>query len=61
MEAEGVEEGKQEQEADDAKNDDNQDGVHLHVHFLPREQCGGGQKAEGRLGGIETGRSSHCG
>lgn len=61
MEAEGVEEGKQEQEADNTKNDDNQDGVHLHVHLLPREQCGVGQEAEGCLGSIDTARRGHCG
>lgn len=60
MEAEGVEEGKQEQEADNTKNDDNQDGVHLHVHLLPREQCGSGQEAEGYWGSIGTGWRSHC-
>lgn len=59
MEAEGVEEGKEEQEADNTKNDDNQDSVHLHVHLLPWEQCGGGQETEGRWGSIETGWMSH--
>lgn len=61
VEAEGVEEGKQEQQADNAKNDDDQDAVHLHVHLLPWEQCGGGQEAGGRLGSIEPGWRSHCG
>lgn len=59
MEAEGIEEGQQEKKADHTKNNDNQDGVHLHVQLLPWEQCGGGQ--EGRWSSIETGLRSHCG
>lgn len=59
MKAEGVEEGQQEKEADHAKNNDDQDGVHLHVQLLPWEQRSGGQ--EGCRGYAETGLRSHCG
>lgn len=58
MEAEGVEEGEQEQKAYNTKNYNNQDVVHLHVHLLQWEPCGGGgggQEAGVRRGGIETG------
>lgn len=62
MEAEGVEEGQQEQEAHDTENDHNQDGVHLHVHLLPREQRGGAEEAGGRRGRVEIGwRRPHGG
>lgn len=56
MEAEGVEEGDQEQKADNTKNDDYQDGVDLHVHLLPWEQGGGGQEARGLQSSTETGQ-----
>lgn len=62
METEGVEEGEKEQQTDDTKDDDNQDGVHLHVHLLPREHCGGDDgvlEAGGRRG--RAGRRSHGG
>lgn len=55
MKAEGVEEGEQKQEADDAKNDHDQDGVPLQVRLVPRDQCGGGQGARGRQRSIDTG------
>ena len=62
VETEGVEEGEKEQQTDDTKDDDNQDGVHLHVHLLPREQCGGdgGVLAAGGCRG-RTGLRSHGG
>lgn len=55
MKAEGVEEGEQKQEADDAKDDHDQDGVPLQVRLVPRDQCGGGQGARGRQRSIDTG------
>lgn len=60
MEAESVEESKQEQEADHTENDHYQDGVHLHVHLLPWKQCCSGQEAERHLRSIEYGRWGHC-
>lgn len=58
MEAEGIEESQQEKEADHTKNNNNQDGVHLHVQHLPWNQCGGGH--EGCSSRTES-RLSHCG
>lgn len=57
MEAEGVEEGEQQQQAHHAENDHDQDAVHLHVHLLPREQRG--LEAGGCGGAVEPGRRRH--
>lgn len=60
MEAEGIEESQQEQEADHTKNHNNQDGVHLHVQLLPRKQSGGGHEGCSSSS-TETGLTSHYG
>lgn len=60
MEAEGVEKGEQEQEADHTENHHNQDGVHFHVQLLLWLKCGGGQEADSCWTSIKT-QPSHCG